>query len=873
MHLLTRVSLANRVVVALVTLLVMGLGVFAASTLKQELFPSLELPTAAVIAPYPGAAPDVVEREVTEPLEAALRPIGGVSRVQSTTTRGVSQLTVQWDYGQDSSAIQSDIEQAVSGLRGRLPDAVEPQVLGGSLDAIPIVALSVTSDDDEATLARKLRDIAAPRLVGLDGVRAATVSGDRAEQIVITFRPDDVTRHGVTPAMLPQVLQAAGATIPAGDVEAGGARIDVQVGQPLGSVADVRALRLQGSDGPVRLEQVAHVRSELASATTISRTNGQPSLGLAVTKDSEGNTVSVARAVQAQLPGLAADMGNGAQFSTVFDQAPFIERSIEDLGVEGALGLAFAVFVIFAFLLSVRPTLIAAISIPTSLLVALIALWWGNLSLNIFTLGALTVAIGRVVDDSIVVIENIKRHAGLGERGPEAIIGAVREVAGAITASTIATVVVFLPLGLVSGEVGELFRPFALTTSIALVASLFVSLTIVPVLASWFMVPRAGAAAGAGAKAGDDHDHEAVTGLQRPYIPALLWSLQHKVITSVLAVVIFLGTMALVPLLKTDFLGDTGQDTLTVAQDLPPGTTLEVTDEAAQRVEQVLAADPAVATVQSTVGGGEERAAFGGSGGASTASMVVGLHTGENATIVSQRLRDEIAGLRDVGDVRVSAGGGPANSDVSIKVQGSETENLATAADRLVTMMRGIEGLEEVHSDLAATTPLLQVDVDPEKAAAAGMTQAEVGQAVTAAVRGTPAGQIVAGDTRQDILMRSQEPAETVAQLEAIELPITAKQTMDARTEAGERVADRQQAMQERQQAEAMAQAGQQLQQLRAARVQAARQAAQTEAQLRSVRETVQRVAQGAAELQAAAEQARGQAQAQLDAQARQSPQ
>ena len=870
MHHLTRASLANRPVVALLTLLLMAVGVFAAGSLKQELFPSLELPSAAVVASYPGAAPDILERQVTSPIEDAVKGVSGVQTVRSTTTRGVSQVTAQWDYGADSGAVRADIDAAVNAVRSRLPQGVDPSIMGGDLGQIPIVALSVTSSDDEATLARKLEDIAVPKLAGIEGVRGVTVSGARENQVVITFRPKDVARYGVVPATLPQVLQAAGTALPAGHVKVEGSEVDIQVGRPLSSVKALQQVRLQGTDGPVTLGQVATVASAPVEATSLSRTNGKPSLGLAVVKETDGNTVTVAHDVREALPGIAAQMGGGAAFATVFDQAPFIEKSIENLGTEGLLGLAFAVLVIFVFLLSVRSTIIAAISIPASLLIALIGLWQTDQTLNIFTLGALTVAIGRVVDDSIVVIENIKRHVGLGERGATAIVGAVREVATAVTASTITTVAVFLPLALVSGEVGELFRPFALAVSIALAASLLVSLTIVPVLASWFMTGRSRGASAKpepthrteGAEGEEDaaprrglrrrrarrvereHDHEAVTWLQRPYLPTLRWTLAHRWITLLIAVAIFAGSMALVPKLRTDFLGDSGQDTLSVSQELPAGTTLSVTDAAAKKVEAVLRADPAITSVQTTVGGGQERAAFGGSAGSATASMVIALKPGESATAVSDRLRSRLADLEDVGEVTVSAGGGPANSEVAVKVQGNDLATLRTGSERVVAMMRGVGGLSDVRSDLAASNEQLQVDVDPAKAAAVGMTQAEIGAAVTAAVRGTPGGDLVVGDTTQQILVRTQAPATTLAQVNAIELPVSQKQTMDARKAAAEKVSDQQQAMQDRQMADGRRQAAEQVEKLREGRTQAQRQITTLDRQLRALRAAASRPAQ-----------------------------
>ncbi|MDO5711989.1 MAG: efflux RND transporter permease subunit, partial [Micrococcales bacterium] len=903
MHQLTRVSLANRPVVALLTLLLMGVGVFAAGSLKQELFPSLELPSAAVVASYPGASPDIVEREVTGPIEDAVKGVSGVQTVRSTTTRGVSQVVAEWDYGSDSATVRSDIEGAVNGVRARLPQNVDPSIMGGDLGAIPIIALSVTATDNEATLARKLKDVAVPKLSGIKGVRSVTVSGAREDQVVVTFRPSDVTRYGVVPGTLPQVLQAAGVAIPAGNVSVKGNELDIQVGRPLGSVKDLQRVRLQGTDGPVTLSQVASVTTSPVDATSLSRTNGKPSLGLSVVKETDGNTVTVARDVRDALPSIAQQMGGGASFSTVFDQAPFIEKSIENLGTEGLLGLVFAVLVIFVFLLSVRSTIIAAISIPTSLLIALIGLWQTDQSLNIFTLGALTVAIGRVVDDSIVVIENIKRHVGLGQRGAGAIIGAVREVATAVTASTITTVAVFLPLALVSGEVGELFRPFALAVSIALVASLLVSLTIVPVLASWFIAQRSaghrakrpgrgdrlrragwlgrsrragldGAARdGVGAKtdasAVPKHDHEAVTWLQRPYLPTLRWTLAHRGLTLLIAVLIFAGSVALAPKLRTDFLGDSGQDTLSVSQELPAGSTLQVTDAAAKKVEAVLRADPAITSVQTTVGGGQERAAFGGAAGSATASMVVALRSGESATDVSQRLRDRIGALRGLGEVTVSAGGGPANSDVAIKVQGNDLATLRTGSEQIAAMMRKVAGLNEVRSDLAASNRQLQVDINASKAAAVGMTQADIGAAVTAAVRGTPGGDIVIGDTTEGILVRTQQPATNLARVNAIELPVSAKQTMDARKAAAEKVSDQQQAMQDRQQADGRRQAAKQVEQLREGRTKAREQTATLQRQLRALRAprpapavpdprglAAQAAAQQVAQLQAALTQA-----------------
>ena len=321
------------------------------------------------------------------------------------------------------------------------------------------------------------------------------------------------------------------------------------------------------------------------------------------------------------LPGLTRDLGQNASVLVVFDQAPSIEQSIHDLTVEGGLGLAFAVVIILVFLLSVRSTIITAISIPLSLLIAMIGLQVADYSLNIFTLAAMTVAVGRVVDDSIVVIENIKRRdTGPGPLTAGDIVESVREVAGAVTASTLTTVAVFLPVAIVSGITGELFRPFSTTVGIALAGSLLVSMTIVPVLAYWFLRSSRKKAQPTGA-GGSSLDEDRVTRMQRGYLPVLRLALRRPLVTALIAVLVFAGTMASATLLKTNFLESfADKTTLQVDQELPVGTRLSATSEAAKKVEAILDASPGVKEYLTTIG----------QGGTNRASMFVSL-TGEDA--------------------------------------------------------------------------------------------------------------------------------------------------------------------------------------------------------------------------------------------------
>ncbi|HEY9524121.1 MAG TPA: efflux RND transporter permease subunit, partial [Thermopolyspora sp.] len=346
---------------------------------------------------------------------------------------------------------------------------------------------------------------------------------------------------------------------------------------------------------------VAKVELGVAESTTLTRTDGRPSLGVSITMRPDGNAVSISAAVRERLPELARGLGDDARLTVVFDQAPYIEDSIESLTTEGLLGLAMAVIVILVFLFSLRSTLVTAVSIPLSVLVALIALWAWDYSLNMLTLGALTIAIGRVVDDSIVVLENVKRHLSYGKAKRDAVLHGVREVAGAVTASTLTTVAVFLPVAFVGGFVGQLFGPFAVTVTVALLASLLVSLTIIPVLSYWFLKPpKAGDADGI-RRAAEEREERGV--LRRVYVPVIRFATGHRLITIAAGLVILVGTLGLAPMLATSFIDDSGQTNVNIRQDLPPGTSLAGADAAAKRVERVLAATRQVESYQVTVGG------------------------------------------------------------------------------------------------------------------------------------------------------------------------------------------------------------------------------------------------------------------------------
>ncbi|GEK21288.1 efflux RND transporter permease subunit [Cellulomonas xylanilytica] len=774
---LARLSLANRSVVALLTIAIAVFGWISLGSLKQELIPSLQIPTAVVVAVDPGSSPQLVEQQVTVPVEQAVRAVDGVEKVTSTSSTGLSTTTVELTYGGDLDASAQSLQQAVDRVRTALPDGVEPTVFTGSLDDFPVVQLAISggTGTDDAELAALVQDTVVPRFEQIDGVRDVTVTGVADDAVTVTLDLPALAGVGLTPAGVATILQDNGVVLPTGTVDDGDTTLSVQVGSELASVEDLESLPLVGADPAVTLGDVAEVAVAPVPATSYSRLDGEPALAVALTKTPDGNTVEVSHGAQDAVDELEAQLGDDVQVAVVFDQAPFIEESIHGLATEGALGLVFAVLVILLFLGSVRSTLVSAISIPLSLLVTFVGLNVGGYSLNILTLGALTIAIGRVVDDSIVVIENIKRHLSYGEAKSTAILTAVREVAGAITASTVTTVAVFLPIALVGGMVGELFRPFAVTVAIAMTASLFVALTIVPVLAYWFIKVTPGAdEADDAAPARDAAEERERNGfLQRGYLATLRPALRHPVITLGAAFLIFAGTLALVPRLETNFLGDSGQDTLTVTQTFAPGTSLQAQDASAQVVEQALGGVDGVTTVQTTVGssGGAE-AAFTGGSGTPRATFALTLDGDADAERVQEDVRDATADLGTDGDVTV-AGGGAAfgSSTVDVVVRSDDPVQLEELAGEVQTVVEGVDGTSDVTNNLAAAQPTVQVVVDRAAAAEVGLTETQVAGTVAAVMSPRPIGTVDLGEGPLDVTVVATAGPSTLDELRAVVLP------------------------------------------------------------------------------------------------------
>ncbi|MGP5640417.1 efflux RND transporter permease subunit, partial [Brachybacterium tyrofermentans] len=637
----------------------------------------------------------------------------------------------------------------------------------------------------------------------VDGVSSVAVIGAPEEIVQITPDADALAENGLTEDDISTARDANGLSLPGGSVTDGDRTMDVVLGQSIDSIESLESIMLMPADGasggdadqaqqgqpgqeaqqapqPVALSEVATVERTTQDPTSISRTDGRESLVVMVTATADGNVVDISDGVEGVLADTLSGVGGDAESAIVFDQAPFIQDSILALAEEGLLGLVFAVGVILLFLRRVRPTIVTAISIPTSLLIAFIGMLVTGYTLNMLTLAALTISIGRVVDDSIVVIENIMRHLAYGKTRMRAILDAVGEVAGAITASTLATVVVFLPIAIVSGMAGELFRPFALTVGIAMLSSLLVALTIVPVLAYWFLrAPKS-----QGIVDPDDTEQvarireeaeatEERSWLHRIYAPLLHLvtdSLPRRLLTVGAAILVLVGTAFLYPLVNVNFLGDTGQNIASLTQSLPAGTSLQQSADKAEESEKALMDLEGVETVQTTIGGSQF--GMGGGGASNEVSFSITTDPDADQTALQDDMVAALEEIPDGGTIEAADVASPTgSSSIDILITGPTAEDRQAANDAILAELDPVpDGATEVTSDLQADQPTAVVTVDREKAAALGLTEEAVIGMVAGQMYPGAIGNVTLGDSELDIYVEKGEGIDTFDQLQGIEL-------------------------------------------------------------------------------------------------------
>ncbi len=771
---ITRLALRRPTVVFLVTLLVIVAGVFAVFRLKTELFPDIDFPVVTVATTYPGASPDAVLQDVTIPVENAVAGIGDLKELHSISTENLSVVSAEFDYGTDLEKMEQEIEAGVNNLA--LPSgASRPSVDRFDLSDLPVIFFSLKGERDVSELEIIARRDVLPAMQRVEGVAKVAIEGVAAQRLEVILDPEQLSLYGLTTQQVMTALEENNVSSPSGIIfDSAGRVLPVRTTSSYTSLEDISNLAVASSEAasPVLIGDIGQVEMTPDPFASISRTDGEPSISITAVKEADANTVEVANNIQDKVNQIL--LPTGVEIVTIYDQSDFIEESIDALLREGSLGFLFAVIVIYLFLTGVRTTLVTVVSIPLSIIIALIVLAQQGITLNLITMAGLTVAIGRVVDDSIVVLENIHRHARQGEKLSEAAYTATREVGTAVFASTLTTVAVFLPLALAGGLVGEIFLSFALTITIALLASLVVALTVVPVLAR-YLLPVAGAQGsrpgwlgrllpfGAGQpRPSPGEAEEKETWLQRIYTPVLRRALGHRLATLTAGVVLFVGSFALLPFIGISFLPGGGGNTIQARVELPPGTSLTTTEAKAQEIEELLSRTEGLDTYDMMIGQPDPGGAiasfqltFGRVPTSGTIDMWLTYSDGVDMDDAADWLRDALTALPSEKEVSVQQTSGVAQTDqVEITISADSLEDVQDANDQLLLNLKNVKDLTNVSSDLVSDRPEIEVQVDSQRASAYGLSAEDVSLRVRDALFGQKATEAQLDGRTTDIYVR-----------------------------------------------------------------------------------------------------------------------
>ena len=729
MSFLTSIALRRPTVVLLAVVIILISGVFAYRSLQVELFPQIEFPLVTVFAAYPSADPEAVVREVTEPIERAVSGTEGLETIQSTSSEGNATVLATFKYGTDMAEAESVIRNAVNGTTFP-PGAEEPRIGRFNPDFFPVIQFGVISDRDVSEVQDLVQSLIIPEISNIEGVMDVDVTGEMERSVMVTADPDRLAANGITFFQVATALRENNLTLPAGLLFDGSRAVIVKTTHTFDSVEEISDLVVGASQsGVVRLSDVAEVSLGAGRPDSISRTNGKTGVSVAVSKKPEANTLDVTTAINealAAIDGMPADV----EIVVVTDQGPGIQEQIDSLIKEGMFGFLFAVSVVFAFMLTIRPTLsrgllntlrptiVIGLSIPLSVFTGILLMTWQDMSLNFMTLGGLAISVGRVVDDSIVVLENVYRHIQGGRNRWRAALEATSEVAPAIFASTMTTVVVFLPLAFIQGLVGAFFLPFALTVTFALIASLLVALTAVPVLAALFLRPG-----DLPEGAGDEGELPMQESwLQRTYLQILGWVLGHRAVTLLVAIVLTASSLGLLTLIPVNLFGGGGERILIAELSLPPGTRVDQTIAEVTEIEERIAG---VSDVYSVSIGARDLNLGGIPAGLEQASFFATLSEDAPDDIASI-LRTELEKPGQL--VRVSeASDGPPSAGVEILITGPNYEDIVSVAGELAASISTIEGIVNLESNVAQARPEVSIEVDPEKAALIGLNTRQVG--------------------------------------------------------------------------------------------------------------------------------------------------
>lgn len=741
----TGIAIERPTLVAVLFSVLFILGFFSYRQLQYELLPRMSTPYVTISTVYSGASPDEIETSVTKPVEEAVSAIEKISAINSSSREGMSLVTIEFASDADIDIALQDVQRKVNEARGELPDGIEtPVVSRFAIDELPVLRLGATSNLSDTEFYQLLKDEIKPALSNISGVGQVGILGGREREIRVNIDPGRLESFGLTVGDLLEAIGKANIDFPTGTVDAPDRNFVVRLAGKFKSLDELKNLVVSdvGAEGAVYLRDVAEVQDTFQEIRTMTRIDGKNAVGIVVVKQNDANTVEVCRLVREKLQTLEAQYRDrGLKFDIAQDASTFTRDAVEAVQHDLFLAILLVALVMLLFLHSLRNSLIVMVSIPTSLVTTFIGMYLFGFSLNLMTLLALSLVIGVLVDDSIVVLENIYRHLERGEAPRDAALVGRNEIGFTAVAITLVDVVVFLPLSLLSGLVGDILREFAVVMVISTMLSLFVSFTVTPLLASRFSkVDHLSDATLAGRLAiGFERWYERGRDW---YISLLSWGLKHPGKVILTATLLLFSSFALVIAGKIggEFIEVSDRGDFSVMLELEPGTSLHQTDRFVRQVERRIQAYPEVAKVLAVVGTSNE--GFLGQSSDHVAEINVRLIPKEkrrrSTDAMMQLIRKDLDGVPGLkASINPIGIFGTANeTPVTVILSGPKREEVARAADALRDSLKTVRGTADVRLSSQPGTPEMHVVVDREQMAAFGLSIADVGSAMRIAYDG-----------------------------------------------------------------------------------------------------------------------------------------
>jgi len=748
----------------MLAMILVVLGSIAFTRLGLDFFPDLEFPTVSIITTYRGASSEDIENTITRPLEQIINSVNRVKKVDSVTIEGASVIMTEFEWGTNLDFAAQDIRDQIGLYRAYLPEeATDPLVVKFNFSQFPILFGGITADRPTVELKEIIDDEVAPRLERIDGVASVQVFSTDVREILVDVDKTALESLNLSLDQILLALRMENMNLPAGHVIERHSEFLIRTLGEFRNVKDIQNTIIGSSQSgqPVYLSDVAEVRDGLKETRFRSRIQRERGVIYTISKRSGANTVITAEAVKEELARIQPTLPKDIKFWPFMDQADMIQRVIKSTGSNALVGGILAIFFLFVFLRNWRPTLTIALAIPLSVITTFIALYLAGYTINLLTLGGLALGIGMLVDNAIVVIENIFRHLEEGKKRDDAAKRGASEVGMAITASTLTTIAVFFPMVFARGITGKLTQGLALSIAFALLASLFVALTIVPMVASLLF------------KANNNKNSSGsqVRKVQFERARNVYRNLLHKALKRrgwVLAGVIglFLLSFVIIPFLGTEFMPASDRDMIILRVKMPVGTSLDETNRVAELVEELMAQQPEIKTVSAQIGSAAEEDPSDLAGGFSNSGthegiLWVGLieQTERSASDVEvlERIRRKLPQMKDVKfeaiDMSQMMMGG-SSSPIEIKVFGKDIYQLKAVADNIVDRIQDVEGLRDVTHTFSEGKPEYQIRINREKASRMGLMVNQIANTIQTASLGKVATRYREGNEEVDIRVR-----------------------------------------------------------------------------------------------------------------------